>query len=78
MDATYFTGQVSKSNRNEILVPYEPEPRILEKWCYRCRMWKPYSDFYGNRAQHDGVSRECKPCDHSVRLESLKKKRGNP
>lgn len=74
MDATYFTGQVASRNRNEILVPYEPEPRITEKWCYRCRRFKPYGEFYRKALKFDGYSDECKLCDKAVRRESWNKK----
>ena len=79
MDATYFTGQVSRSNRYEILVPWEPEPKRTMKWCYRCRKFKPcytvHSEFYRKAAQHDGYSGECKMCDLTVRAESRRKKK---
>jgi len=70
MDAPHFTGQVSKSNRYEILIPYEPEPRITHKWCYRCRSFKPYDEFYKKTCHYDGYSGECKLCDGAVRTET--------
>jgi len=63
MDATYFTGQVAKSNRHEILVPWEPEKRDVLKWCWKCREWRVFSMFQKNKNRPDGYQSECVLCN---------------
>jgi len=74
MDAPYYTGCSTESLSRKIIVPWEPEERDTHKWCYRCRRFKPYEDFYKKAMRYDGLSGECKLCDNAVRLESLRKK----
>lgn len=36
------------------------------KRCYKCKETLPRSEFYKNRAQHDGLQGTCKPCSKAV------------
>ena len=76
MDAPYYSGASAESISRKIIIPYEPEPRIPEKWCYRCRKFKIYDDFHRKASHYDGYSGECKLCDNTVRNESREKRRG--
>ena len=74
MDAPYYSGCGTESSRRKIIVPYESEQKVVAKWCYRCRRFKLYDDFYRKAVQYDGYSSECKLCDHTLRVESRRKK----
>ena len=34
----------------------------MSKRCYRCKVWKPKSDFYANKQSKDGLDCWCKKC----------------
>jgi hypothetical protein len=63
MGIRYCHGRNSKSQSIKILVPYEPQSLIPEKWCYRCRRHLPYTEFFLNKSRHDGYNDKCKECD---------------
>ena len=67
MDAPYYSGCSAESHRRKIITPYEPEPREIKKWCWRCMSWKLTVDFQLNNSRHDGYQSECRACNNSRR-----------
>jgi len=76
MEFSHGGGSVPASHSGKIIIPYEPEPRMPEKWCYRCRKFKIYDEFHRKASHYDGYSGECKLCDNAIMNESREKKRG--
>ena len=75
MEFSHGGGSVPASHSGKIIVPWEPDPRITDKWCYRCRRFKPFSEFHRNVVRNDGLSGECRLCDNMIRGESRAKRR---
>ncbi len=35
-----------------------------EKWCYRCRRWKPNTEYYADKTRGDNRKANCRGCDY--------------
>lgn len=46
-----------------------------DKYCSRCRRFKPLTEFYPNASRSNGLSSYCKPCDNAYRREKFEQKR---
>ena len=44
------------------------------KYCPSCKIWKSRSEFYKNRAAHNGIKAYCKPCDISREMTRRRRK----
>lgn len=58
----------------KFIIPYEEPTGIPEKWCWRCRRFKPFSEFYKSRKSASGYASKCKACDNAYRAEKYRKK----
>lgn len=42
---------------------------MVEKFCNKCKTWKPVSEFYKQRDKPDGYASRCKLCNHAKNRE---------
>lgn len=71
MEITHYSGGVSKSECAAIIVPFEEPQHVGEKWCPRCRRWRPANtdNYHSNKRQPGGLSIYCKKCNNADRIE---------
>jgi len=69
----YCSGQRAETKNSVILVPsLSTDER--EKWCWKCKQFKPISQFYRDATKYDGIKDICKICDNKGRVERERKK----
>lgn len=56
-----------------VLLTKEAGVSVDWKYCPGCKQWYPRSNFYRNRARHDGLKPYCKPCDISSEMTRRRK-----
>ncbi len=65
VNSTCKECSISRGKKYSRQISSKPEaerPVVLEKYCWRCKIVKPVSDFSKNRCVLDGHSRTCKAC----------------
>lgn len=46
---------------------------VMEKRCYKCRLWKPVEEFHRRKSDPKGYRGECKKCSRIISIEYFKK-----